>query len=124
MILKWFKKKQLSPCRLEVYLPDGTLISGSKVAWLEASLTEGKQREERLQAALSNRIRELDAKELALRISFEFLVENSSNDSHAGRVAAVIRRVLKGRVNVVGIERATSAKVAAGVSPGNEELGI
>lgn len=125
MIFNLFKRKKPSESQaVELYLSNGSRATGRSIAWLEACITEGKVREDKLQLALSSRIRETDSQQLALRLAYDFLYTNSEMHSHAGRVCHILRRVLRGRTQMAGSEHALRAGIEAGHSPSNENLGI
>lgn len=114
---KWFNGD-------EVYEDSKAEMLQKKINWLEASVTEGKVREERLQGSLSSHMWEIESKEIALRLAYDFLYKNSQQHSHAGRICHILRRVLRGRTQLVGTEHALSNGIEAGHSPSNENLMI
>lgn len=109
---------------MEMFLSDGTRLDAKKIAWIEACVTEGKERERRLKESLGKRIFEAESNELAMRLAYDFLYSNSNIDSHAGRVCHVLRRVLKGKTQLAGSEHAIRAGIEAGISPSDKVLGI
>lgn len=125
MIFNWFNRSKAGEAQADVLrLSNGSRATGRSIEWLEACVTEGKERERRLQEALSNRIREADSYELAMRLAYDFLFTNSQIHSHAGRVCHILRRVLKGKTQLAGVEHALRAGIEVGHSPSNENLGI
>lgn len=107
---------------VEIYNAEGKRIDQKYMNWLEACVTEGKTRENLLKTELAYARRDTDSREQALRIAYDFLLSNSDRESHAGRIAGVIRRVLGGKVMLVGLEHSLRARIEAGMVITKDEL--
>lgn len=122
MNLFGFFKRYQGSCRVEMFLADGTPVTAKTIAWIENSVAKAEAVEVDLRRQIKGLNSELDSKEQALRITYNFLISNSDRESHAGRIAGVIRRVLGGRVMLVGLEHSLRARIEAGIVITKEDL--
>lgn len=123
MIFNWFKRKEeSSDCRVQMFLADGTPLDAKKIAWIEGCVTAGKERERQLQVKLEAALVKVDSLELASRLAYDFLYTNCAPQSHGARGAMIVRRVLRGRTQLAGVEHALRSGVEAGHVPADKIL--
>lgn len=122
MNLFGFFKRDAPSCRVEMFLSDGTPVTAKTIAWVEGSVARANALEEDLRRQIKDLNSELESKEQGLRIAYDFLISNSCRESHAGRIAGVIRRILGGRVQLVGLEHSLRARIEAGIVITKEDL--